>query len=270
MSFYQRLSRFCNVRIDKSTLKEAFTTDGAKFAAKSWLAFGGSHLLLSTDPIRSTLINNVFDKSEENFRMAYSALQATILATIGWKFAHLTPVQRGPILVDRYLRQSGWKMTSASLRVFGVLAISEAFLTAIKNPIGMNSYFETIEPKDPREQQRKWQPYGLQRITRHSLFFGYSLYAIGMMMMARRKACDLILWGGVPLFSILGALHQDYRVKKRNDLNWSKNYYKETSFLPFGAYLRGEQAGTRITTEIPPSAYSSAFVMIGAIFFFLN
>jgi len=266
MSVLPTLSRLAGVRLSKPILTEAWQSYGTKFALGSWAAFGGSHLLLSSEPIRPKLIN--LAGGEEAYRMGYSFLQTAILGTVAWKYSHLTPQQRGPILLDRYRKESPWKMTSASLRILGVLAISEAFLTAIKNPLGMNSYFETIAPETQRDQQRKWQPFGLQRVSRHSLFFGYCLYALGMCMTARRTGCDLALWGLVPLFSIIGARHQEARIKKQKP--WTATYFKETSMIPFGAYVRGEQSGSRITTEIPPSAYAAAFVMIGAIFFFVN
>ena len=263
---FPNLSRFVGVKITQPLLQQAWEAPATKFALKTWAAFGGSHLLMSSDTVRPHLVN--LCGSEEAYRGVYSVIQTAIVTTAAWKWHGFTQAQRGPVLVDRYMRQSGWKMTSATLRTLGVLGISESFLTAIKNPMGFNSYGETIDPTDPHSRKRKWQPFGLQRVSRHSAFLGFSLYALGMCMMARRNACDLILWGFTPIFSILGALHQERRVKREKP--WSANYFKETSFLPFGAYIRGEQYGNRITTEIPPSAYSAAFCMIGAIFFFLN
>eukprot|EP00461_Guttulinopsis_vulgaris_P002212 UN02213 len=254
---YRTLSRIGNVDITPQMVKTAWRCDGTKLVLKSWAAFAGSHFIMSSDFVRPKLIE--LAGSEERFRVGYSAVQTAILGIGGYKWWHLTPFQKGPVFFDRYHRMSPTKLTSAMFRIIGTLFISESFLTAIKNPLAFNSYFSTQNPEDQREWYRKWQAFGMQRITRHSLFFGYSLYAIGMMLMARRTLCDLLLWGLVPVFSILGAKHQE----RRKRLISPDTYWKETSFWPWGAYLEGRQYSQRLTAEIPPSAYSAAFCMMG-------
>jgi uncharacterized membrane protein len=175
-----------------------------------------------------------------------------------------TPIsQRGKVILDKYKKSSLWKHTSAICRALGGFCIAESFMTAVKNPLAINSYFETNEPTDPRQIQRKYQVYGLQRITRHQEVMGFSLFAIGSMMLARRTAADLLIWGLLPVFGCLAAWHQETRVRKYKPAE----YFRVTSAIPFAAIVRGDQRMSKVMSELTPTAYAVAFCIMGHTYF---
>jgi len=111
--------------------------------------------------------------------------------------------------------------------------------------------------------QRKYQIYGLQRITRHPEALGVSLYALGSMMRARRTPADLVLWGLAPVFAILATLHQEQRLRKQKP----EFYFEQTSYVPFYAIATGQQRFGKIANELPPTAYAVAFCIMGHTYF---
>jgi uncharacterized membrane protein len=78
---------------------------------------------------------------------------------------------------------------------------------------------------------------GLTRITRHPLFAGIAVWALGHLVM-NGYATDVLFFGGMLAFSLVGAMHQDAR-KRATEGERLGPFLAETSFLPFAAVLAG-------------------------------
>lgn len=122
---------------------------GMKIALGGWAAFGGTHLLMSHEPIREQLIEKCGGVSQ--FRMLYSGVAAATLFPMMFLFARTPLAQRGPVVLDKFHKGSMWKVTSSLSRALGAFCLTDGFMSAIKNPLGMNSRLESPEPTDARE-----------------------------------------------------------------------------------------------------------------------
>lgn len=180
---------------------------GVKIAAAGWAAFAGTHMAMSHPGNREKLIE--LCGSEGKYRALYSGVSLAIAGVTGLAYKR-TPVNlRGDVIpaIERFAKTNKGRYWSGGLRIAGSILIADAFLTPIPNPVGMVQ-FQSKEPEDQRKLQRKYQVFGFQRMSRHYEFIGFSLIAIGFMLMRGRRLGDQILLGGVPAFSLIGALHQ--------------------------------------------------------------
>lgn len=183
-----------------------------------WLAFSGSHLVLSSLPVRRPLVARLGDRG---FQGLYSlvALVTFIPFVRAWWSARRT----APVLWT--LRDvAGLRELAIALAVLG---FAFAFLGLLQpSPTGMT----------PGAANRA---HGATRITRHCFFTGVSLWGLAHLLV-NGGAADVVFFGGLALFSLVGALHQDAR-KRATDGERLAAFYAETSLLPFGAILAGRQ-----------------------------
>jgi uncharacterized membrane protein len=89
--------------------------------------------------------------------------------------------------------------------------------------------------------------HGIVRVTRHPLVVAASLWAASSLI-RHNRAIDLLFWAPVPVFGLLGALHQDYRKKKTGVID--NEFFESTSILPFGAVVTGKQTMSDIMSEL--------------------
>ena len=75
------------------------------------------------------------------------------------------------------------------------------------------------------------------RITRHPLFIGLVFIGIGHTLL-NGFATDVAFFGGLALYSVIGALSQDAR-KRVLEMERLASFYEQTSVLPFVAILTG-------------------------------
>ena len=80
-------------------------------------------------------------------------------------------------------------------------------------------------------------PRGLTRITRHPLFMGIALWSASHLLL-NGFLTDVLFFGGLLVFSLAGAAHQDAR-KRVTDRERLGPFLAETSFWPFAAILTG-------------------------------
>ncbi len=90
-------------------------------------------------------------------------------------------------------------------------------------------------------------------MTRHPLFFGVSLFAMGMLFTQPCAAGNIhnvfsqfpgqAFWLGFPLFYIIGGYHQDLRLQfiQGRKLEISE-FFHRTSLLPFKAIIDGRNS----------------------------
>lgn len=194
-----------------------------------WAAFAGSHLVLSAVPVRRPLIERL---GARGFQALYSAVALlTVFLFVGswWEHRH-----GGPLLW--FLRDvpAVWALSTA-LSVLGFALVFGAVLQP--NPTG-------LAPGASPE------PRGVNRITRHGFFTGVSLWGLGHVLV-NGWAADVVFFGGLALFVILGALHQDAR-KRATEGERLAPFFASTSLVPFAAIAAGRQR--LVLRELPWAA----------------
>ncbi len=181
-----------------------------------WIAFAGSHLVLSAMPVRRPLIDRL---GERGFQGIYSlvALATFIpLAIIYFNHRH-----SGPILWNlRFVPAVRWLAIILAAAAFVLLVLS--FVQP--SPTGMV----------PGAAKRS---HGITRVTRHPLFMAIGLWAVAHLLVNGSLA-DVIFFGGFVAFGAIGAAHQDAR-KRLTDGGALAEFYAETSLLPFAAIAAG-------------------------------
>lgn len=183
-----------------------------------WLAFAGSHLALSSLPVRGRLVPRL---GERGFQAAYSLV--ALVTVIGFVGAWWDARHAGPLLwMWRDIAPVSW--AAIALGLLGFAFIFGAIFQP--SPAG-------LAPGAPLRAR------GLSRITRHGFFVGVALWGVGHLLV-NGWASDLVFFGGLSLFVVLGALHQDHR-KRVTDGERLAPFLAETSLVPFAAVLAGRQ-----------------------------
>lgn len=191
-----------------------------------WLAFAGSHYLLSSLRVRRPLIERL---GQGGFVALYSAAAfASFIPLVAtyWRHKH-----DGPQL---------WNLTGMPgirLLAIVVIGLGAVFLVLSflqPSPTGM-------VPGAPKRAR------GVTRITRHPLFLSISLWGLGHMLVNGFLG-DAIFFGGFIVHAVVGAVHQDAR-KRALEGESLAPFYAETSLLPFVAIVGGRNH--LVWSEIP-------------------
>ncbi len=193
-----------------------------------WLAFGGSHILLSSLKVRPRLVAAL---GERGFLGFYSLVS----------FATFSP------LVAVYFRHvhEGAEFWSFDLSVlaqwFIYIVMGVAFVLVVAGVV-------TPSPTSISSGRKGTpaQPRGVHLITRHALFMGIGLFG-AVHLLANGYATDVAFFGGFPLFVLLGTWHQDQRKLVTEPESYSA-FYAATPLIPFAGRetLRGLKEFSRI------------------------
>jgi uncharacterized membrane protein len=101
---------------------------------------------------------------------------------------------------------------------------------------------------------------GAHRLTRHPPFMGFAIFgALHLLLLLGVHASDAVFFAGFPLFSLLGAWHQDRR-KLRTAGETFRAWHAATPFLPFTG--RETARGLR---ELPPLGVALGVVLTIAL-----
>jgi uncharacterized membrane protein len=185
--------------------------------AALWALFLASHMGLSSQFLRPRLVSAI---GLRGFLGAYSVIALAIFVPLVWFYGENKHVG------DYYWYGS----TVAGLRpvmyggmVFALTMVVGAF---------MNASPSSIAPGDGKTR-------GVLRISRHPLFMGVTLIGLLHLAVARIHTTDLVFFVGLIGVSLIGSWHQDQRHLANGDAAF-KEFYEETSFLPFArGGLRG-------------------------------
>lgn len=174
-----------------------------------WLGFAGSHLLLSSLPVRQRLVARL---GEPPFRGLYS------LVAFGF-FVPLVMTYFQHKHADGWL----WRVPRTPLVLWLVyVGMGLAFVLVVAALVRPSP--AAVIPGDPR-------PHGVFRITRHPLLMGLALFGLLHLVLNSSRA-DVAFFGGFAAFSLVGAMHQDRR-KLATDGARFRPFYEATPFLPF-------------------------------------
>ncbi len=190
-----------------------------------WIAFGGSHVVLSSARVRPRLVAQLGGRG---FQAVYSLVAlVTFVFLVRTYAAHR---HSGPVLWEfgrHFAVQALAIFLSAGAVVFLVLAVLQP------SPVSWVA-------------GGAGQARGVTRITRHPMFTAIGLWGFAHAL-TNGHLGDVVFFGGFPVFAIAGAIHQDMR--KRQAGGSMEGFYRETSLLPFGAILSGRNA--LVLAEIP-------------------
>lgn len=196
----------------------------------AWLAFSGSHLLLSSRTLRPRLIGSL---GERGFQGIYSLVA---LATFVWLImAYAGAKHAGPLLWV-----AGPTLHGVSFVLSACLLTLTVAAAAQPKPTDMGSSAE------PRAR-------GFTRITRHPAFVLFGLVALSHTLV-NGFLSDVVFFGGFAAWALVGGAHMDSRKRRQPEL---ATYYGETSLLPFAAVAAGR-------TRLVWSEFSLARLAIGA------
>ena len=115
-----------------------------------------------------------------------------------------------------------------------------------------------------RDDTLKLEARGLTRITRHPLILPVVPWGIANALLAGGHDVDVALFGGLAIYAVAGCYAQDLRVTASAQVGTVfkdgklEGFFKETSFVPFGACLDGRQSLGDAVREVPTKALAVA------------
>jgi len=178
-----------------------------------WLAFGLSHLFLSSRGPRAKLIGWL---GERGFLGVYSGVAlATFIPLVSTYFAHK---HEGPLLWAPGV--GTWGLWA----IYGVMGVAFVFLIA-----GLVTPSPTSMTASPEAGEQK--PRGVHLLTRHAFLMSTALFGAAHLV-PNGYATDVAFFAGFPLFVLLGAMHQDRR-KLSDPSSGYRGFYEATPLIPF-------------------------------------
>jgi len=191
-----------------------------------WVAFAGTHMGLSALPVRGPLIARLGDRGFQGVYSIVSLVTFVLLVRAYGAARHAGPQLWS--LGDAPIWHALALVLSAIGLLLAVLALVQPSATAMLPGAAVRAR-------------------GVVRITRHALFMGIAVWALGHLIV-NGWLSDVLFFGGFAVFSIAGAAHQDAR-KRITDHDRLRAFFAETSLLPFAAILGGRTQF--VAAEIP-------------------
>jgi uncharacterized membrane protein len=189
--------------------------------ALCWLLFAGTHIGLASRRVRPALVARLGPSMFTNVFSLIAILTFGLLIHVLALNQHAGGA--GPDL-GRF----------ALIRVMGIVTITTGVVLTIATfqspPVSALALFIPGGVKEP---------YGLERITRHPLFAGTALIGVGHLLLASSMV-GVTAFGGLALYSIAGALHQDTKLRRELGDRFAA-YLDSTSLVPFAAIAAGRQ-----------------------------
>lgn len=197
-----------------------------------WLAFGATHMGLSSQRLRPRLVATL---GAGGFAGVYSGVALAIFASLVWfYFAHK---HTGPLL---------WSIpVGTGLRWALYAGMGVAFVLVVGG---------LVQPSATSMAGGDTRVRGLHRLTRHPLFMGFGLFGL-LHLVPNGWASDVAFFAGFPAFAVLGCRHQDQRKLASGGEDF-RRYHAETPFLPFSG--RETLRGLR---ELSPAALVGGIVL---------
>ena len=188
----------------------------AAWIAFWWGAFAGTHMVLSSPPVRGKLVERLGEKA---FVGAYSLVAFATFIPLVW--VYLGNRHAGGVIWN-LAAVPGVRPLAMLLAVLAIAVIAGAVIHPSPALVGV---------------KKAWGARGLTRITRHPLFMGIALWSLSHLLL-NGFVTDIVFFGGMLAFSLAGAAHQDAR-KRATEHARLGQFFAETSFWPFGAVVAG-------------------------------
>lgn len=207
----------------------------AAWIAFWWGMFAGTHMVLSSPPVRGKLISRLGEKA---FVGIYSVVAFATFVPLVWVY-----------LGNRHAGGAFWNIVAVpGVRPLAILLAVLAIAVIVGGVLHPSPALVGIK--------EAWGARGLTRITRHPLFMGIALWAFSHLLL-NGFVTDVVFFGGLLAFSLAGAARQDARKRATENARLGQ-FFAETSFWPFGAIVAGRNR--LIWRELPWIA-----LIIGAV-----
>jgi uncharacterized membrane protein len=191
-----------------------------------WIAFGGTHTLLSSRSLRPRLVARL---GAGPFLGVYSLVS----------FLTFVPLVRA-YLSDRHAGELVLPLAAVpGVHTIALLLAWASFATAIGGLFQPSAL--SMLSGDVVEAR------GLGRITRHPLFMSLAVWSLAHLLV-NGFATDLAFFGGFVAYGVLGCAHQDARKRDAEGARLA-GYFAETSLLPFVAIAAGRNR--IVVAELP-------------------
>ena len=177
-----------------------------------WGMFAGTHMVLSSLPLRRKLIAGL---GEKTFIGLYSLVAFATFVPLVWVYFGN---RHGGGVIWNFAAAPGVRPLGMVLAVLGIAIIAGGVLQPSPALVG-------------NKQARGAR--GLTRITRHPLFMGIALWSLSHLLL-NGFLTDVLFFGGMLAFSLAGAADQDSR-KRATEGERLGQFFAETSFWPFAA-----------------------------------
>lgn len=204
-----------------------------------WLAFGGSHLLLSSAGLRARLHGLL---GAQGFRGLYSLVALASFVPLVWVFAEHP--RSGPLLWTRLGPPAVALWLNHLLMALCCVLVVAAVLPGSAAPSSLAAPQAPIGPR------------GILRITRHPLLVGFACFGLAHLLVNGALG-DVLFFLGFPLFAWVGARHQDARLARQRP--GYAALVAETSFVPFAAIVTGRQR--LVVRELPLFAVAAGLLL---------
>jgi uncharacterized membrane protein len=181
-----------------------------------WGMFAGTHMVLSSLAVRGKLIARLGEKA---FLGLYSLAAFATFVPLVWVYLGN---RHGGGVVWNLAAAPGVRPLAIALAVIGIAVIVGGVLHPSPALVGI---------------KQAWGARGLTRITRHPLFMGIALWALSHLLL-NGFLTDIVFFGGLLAFGLVGAAHQDARKRATEDERLGQ-FFAESSFWPFGAIIAG-------------------------------
>jgi uncharacterized membrane protein len=190
-----------------------------------WLAFGASHVVLSSNALRPAIVARTGER-------AFGALYSVVALAI---FVPLVSVYLGHRHGGGWL----WSVSMTPLVTWAVYALMTLGVLLLVAGIATPSPTSLAAGRGPVEVK------GVHRITRHPLIMGFGW--IGLVhLIPNASLNDVVFFAGLPVFALVGCRHQERRQRATRGPEFAA-YLDATPFLPFSR--AGALRGLR---ELPP------------------
>lgn len=212
-----------------------------------WLAFGGTHTVLSHPPVRDRLVARLGDRG---FLGVYSLVAFATFVPLCWSFFAnriATPV---PLPLLATIPGIAW--LTMVLMFFALCLILLGFsspnpVSTLMGPAAGNA-----------------GAVGALRITRHPAFMGVALAGLAHCLV-NPAPIDRAFFGGMAIYAVAGCAHQDWRRRRAGGAELAP-FFAQTSFLPFVAIVSGRNRF--VFGELRPLVLIAAAALYAAIFCF--
>jgi len=196
--------------------------------ALAFLLFAATHIGLAWPPVRQPLAARL---GRWGFTLFFS-----LVAWLSFGVAlstYATHAQAGPPGLALGVHAAVRVLLVAAIAV-GSMLMSGSFAGYARSPYGALG-------------ERVREPRGLERVTRHPFFFGFSLFAASHALLATRLV-GAVAMGSLALFALLGAWFQDRKLLALRGEPYAA-YLAASSTVPFVAIAAGRQR--LVTSELP-------------------
>ncbi len=197
-----------------------------------WLGFAGSHLVLSSLPVRRPFVAAV---GAQAFQGLYSLVALGFFVPLVWfYFRH------------KHAGDWLWGVSRTTPVVWAIDAgMAVAFVLLVAALVRPSP--AAVVPGDPT-------PRGVYRLTRHPLLMAFVLFGL-LHLVVNSSTADVAFFGGFVVFALVGAWHQDRRKLALGTPGFAR-FYAETPFLPLprSGALQG-------LVETPPAVFAAGLVL---------